>query len=294
MGMKDKLLLSFSGGETSAFMTKWCLDNWQDKYDMVVVFANTGEEREETLEFVKWCDDEYNFNTIWVESLVHHGERTGTTHRIVNYQSASRNGEPFEEVIKKYGIPNQAYPHCTRELKQAPIISYVKNELGWKDFYTAIGIRADEFDRMSDKMDEKKFIYPLCKMGITKPHINNYWSKIPNRLQLKGYEGNCKGCWKKSLRKLLTIAVENPDAFTNMIKWESEYGNYTPESRDEKNAPYTFHRNNLNSIDIIEMAKTGRFRPATDDTIETNYQQSLFGHELDVTGDCSESCEPFI
>jgi hypothetical protein len=34
-----------------------------------VVFANTGQEREETLEFVKQCDDHFGFGTVWIEGV---------------------------------------------------------------------------------------------------------------------------------------------------------------------------------------------------------------------------------
>ena len=48
-----KLSISFSGGKTSAYMTKWLMDNKKQDYDEIVVtFANTGQENEETLEFV--------------------------------------------------------------------------------------------------------------------------------------------------------------------------------------------------------------------------------------------------
>lgn len=54
--MRKKLLVSFSGGLTSAYMTKWILDNLSNQYEMIVVYANTGKEREETLQFVNECD----------------------------------------------------------------------------------------------------------------------------------------------------------------------------------------------------------------------------------------------
>ena len=145
---KENLLVSFSGGETSGFMCDWLIRNKSDEYNMVFVFANTGEENEETLDFVNKCDKDFNLNLIWVEAVVHHGERLGTSHRIVDFKTASRKGEPFEEVIKKYGLPNQNFPHCNRELKLRPIHSYIKKSLGWTDYKTAIGIRYDEIDRM--------------------------------------------------------------------------------------------------------------------------------------------------
>lgn len=289
-----KLLLSFSGGETSAYMTQWCLSNLKDEYEMVVVFANTGEENEETLDFVNKCDEILGFNTVWVEAVVHEG-RKGTTHKIVDFETASRNGKPFEDVISKYGIPNQAYPHCTRELKTQPITSYVRNELGWKDYYTAIGIRVDEVDRIDPKREEKKFIYPLAEyMRATKQHVNAYWSDMPFRLELKGYQGNCRACWKKSNRKLYTIANESPKAFDNMRKWEKEYENYVkPERSTDSKPPFRFYRDNRTVDEIIETAKKLEFRPAEDDSLDTSIQKDIFDEELDVGFGCSESCEPF-
>lgn len=49
------LLVSFSGGETSAYLAKWLLDNKSKEYNMIFVFANTGDEEERTLEFVNEC-----------------------------------------------------------------------------------------------------------------------------------------------------------------------------------------------------------------------------------------------
>jgi 3'-phosphoadenosine 5'-phosphosulfate sulfotransferase (PAPS reductase)/FAD synthetase len=291
---KKKLLISFSGGETSAYMTWWIKNTIYDSYDSIaVVFANTGEENEETLEFVNWCDENLDFNTVWVEPVINHEKGKGTTHKVVNFNSASRNGEPFEEMIKKYGIPNQAFPHCTRELKTQPITSYVKKELGWHEYYTAIGIREDEFDRIDPKFELKKYIYPLVDMNPSdKQKVNYFWSNQDYRLKLKGYEGNCKVCWKKSLRKLMTIAKESPDRFKNFNDWEIKYQNYTPSSRSSKKTPYRFFRNNLSVSDIFKLSEKP-FKYANDDTQDTRYQSSLFEYELDLSNGCEETCEPF-
>jgi len=74
--MKEKYHVSFSGGRTSAYMTKLLLDNWSDRYDFIVTFANTGLEHPKTLEFVRNCDDHFGFNTVWLEAVVQR-ETTG-------------------------------------------------------------------------------------------------------------------------------------------------------------------------------------------------------------------------
>ena len=120
-----RLLVSFSGGQTSGYMAKVIKEAYEDRYDEVIyVFGNTGEEDERCLRFVDRCDREFALGVVWVEAVVHHGSRKGTEHRVVTFDTASRHGEPYEAHIQKYGIPNMAFPHCTRELKYRPIHSY--------------------------------------------------------------------------------------------------------------------------------------------------------------------------
>jgi 3'-phosphoadenosine 5'-phosphosulfate sulfotransferase (PAPS reductase)/FAD synthetase len=162
-GARDKpvLFVSFSGGRTSAYMSKWLIDNVSHLFELCFTFANTGQEHEKTLDFVHQCDKAINMRLVWVEADVQHGKRVGSKHKIVSYATASRNGEPFEEVIKKYGIPNAAFQHCNREMKLNPLNSYrnvVLENLDPCAFGFAIGIRADEADRMSGHA-EKTVLY---------------------------------------------------------------------------------------------------------------------------------------
>jgi len=140
------LLVSFSGGETSAFMAQWLNNHYEELgYENIVhVFANTGLENEETLEFTQRCDEHFGLNIQWVEARVIHEYKKGTSYNRTDFDSAKRNGEPFEEMISKYGIPNQANPQCTRELKGAPISAFGKDWFNGEKHHIAIGIRQDE------------------------------------------------------------------------------------------------------------------------------------------------------
>jgi len=258
-----RLLVSFSGGETSAFMAQWLWRHKRDQYDMVFVFANTGQENEETLDFVQQCSDAFGFPVVWVEAVVDPESGKGTRHRIVDHATASRNGEPFEDVIAKYGIPNRATPHCTRELKDQPITSYARSLWG-ADYDTAIGIREDEQQRINwNRARERRFVYPLLDMvPMTKAKVNFWWSQQAFRLRLKGYQGNCMACWKKSNPKLLTIAKERPEAFKWVRSMEAKYGTFVPATRLQALAergevpklPIHFFNRDQSAVDILAAA----------------------------------------
>lgn len=282
--MTDNLFISFSGGETSAYMTQRALEELAPNYkEVVVLFANTGQENEETLRFVEKCDSHFGFNVIWVEADVNPEMGKGTKFKIVNYETASRNGEPFEAVIQKYGIPNMAFPHCTRELKLKPMTSYMRS-IGWKNgmYDTAIGIRADEVDRIHPNYKDHNFVYPMVTWGMTKPMVNSWWSEQPFRLNLKGYEGNCKWCWKKSMRKHLTLITEHPEWYDFPERMEAQYA---LAGTNKDNTPRVFFRGQKTTKDLRELAKTKDFEPATDDA------QVMYDPQLDESNGCIESCE---
>ncbi|WP_300601996.1 phosphoadenosine phosphosulfate reductase family protein [Niabella sp.] len=297
--MKDKLLISFSGGRTSAFMTWWLLQNMKDKFEMMVVFANTGKEREETLRFVERCDKKFGFNLTWIEAVTHYETGKGVTAKVVNFHTASRNGEPFEAFIRKHGIPNMGAPKCSRELKGYAIRAYARS-CGWKGYYTAIGIRADETHRINIKtMKRNRIIYPLATLiQVTKSDINLFWSKQDFDLELKSYEGNCDLCWKKSLRKLMTIVSENPQ----LVEWwrtmEQHYENFIPDASKNNpkiKPPLRFYRDNMTTDEIVEDA-TYDFEPAIDESkMIDEYKQLAFFNEWydrEESG-CTQSCEAF-
>lgn len=287
--MKPKLAISFSGGRTSAYMAKLCLDKYRDSHEIIVTFANTGQEHENTLLFVKRCDDYFGTNTVWLEAVI--GPKgVGTRHKIVSFETAARSGEPFEAYIKKHGIPNAGCPQCTTRLKTEPMESYLKSRgflRGAKlNYDTAIGIRADEFDRISKRRLTHRYIYPLIDAGITKADVLAFWRSQPFDLELPGeHYGNCVTCWKKSFRKLMTIAVEQPVRFDFFKRMESEHR----KTMSDRGPGRVFFRENKSCLDIMEMAKKP-FELYRDE-IPRSLEQGTFNLDLDIGSGCSESCE---
>lgn len=277
--MQDKtLIISFSGGRTSAYMTRLLLQQRDQWKNVIVLFANTGQEDERTLDFVHNCDTFFDFNTVWLEALVTPEKGVGTSFHQVNYQTASRDGTPFEAVIAKYGIPFTKSPHCTRELKQYPIQAYVRS-LGLKksEYRMAIGIRVDEIDRMSDTAAVNSLIYPLVEHDITKQDVLNWWRGQPFDLDIPEHHGNCLWCWKKSFRKLLTLMDERPDVFDFPERMERLYGN-TGAVANKLGKEIKFFRGFKSVQDLRNMAKEG-------------YNEFIDQHYLDISNGCTESCE---
>lgn len=289
---KPRLSISNSGGRTSALMTKLCLEQYKDTHEIVVTFANTGQEHEETLLFIKRCDDYFGFKTVWLEAVIG-PTGVGTRHRCVTFESASRNGEPFEAYIRKHGIPNKGCPQCTSRLKTEVMESYLKT-LGFKrgkklNYNTAIGIRADEMDRISSVHKKKRYVYPLVRDGITKADVLAFWKRQPFDLNLPGeHYGNCVTCWKKSYRKLMTIAVEQPQRFEFFDRMEKEH----KMTMSDQGKGRVFFRDNKSCQDIIEMSKQP-FELYSDNEKKRNKRKLTIMPDdlLDVGSSCGESCE---
>lgn len=245
------LVIQFSGGRTSAFMTKFLCEYWPDR-EKHICFENTGKEEPETLAFVLECDRRWDLRVVWLEAVVHPDIRKSSTHRIVDFESCSRKGEPYEAFIAKYGIPNMAYTSCTRELKINPLRSYLQS-INLTDYETAIGIRTDEQHRINPVTAAKlKLIYPLVDIiQVNKPWIRNWWSQQEFDLQLpeSGYKGNCDFCFKKSIRSLVSLTRENPRGLDWWEQMENQYGSVKAPLEPRK-----FFRGHRSAADIRELA----------------------------------------
>lgn len=216
------IVCSFSGGRSSAMMA-WILatDPTYSRFKKHFVFANTGRELSATIMFIKNCMWLFNIHVHFIEAEINPTLGIGTSYKLIeDHSKLSFDGEPYEAMIDKYGLPSIALPHCTRELKIVPISKFIKFHLGLSKIncVQAIGFRADEQKRINPK---PQFIYPLNELGITKYDVNAFW-KSPDRapwdLSLEDYEGNCDFCFKKSWPKLKQMSVKHR---SRMLWWNT-------------------------------------------------------------------------
>lgn len=279
------ILWSLSGGKTSSYMA-YMASKHMSEHNNLFVFANTGEEHEKTLEFMHNVDQWLGLGLVWIEAVVNEAGAS-STHKVVDYASASRKGEPFEKVIEKYGIPNQDWKHCNRELKLNPIHSLASEYFNGEPYKTAIGIRVDEPARIGKNPD---FFYPLAsEWAVDKQDVNDFWESQSFTLEIPEHHGNCKTCWKKSDRKLFTIASENPEWFDFFKRMERKHGR-SGYFNNESDPDRVFFRGYRTVDDIFLAAETLGFKKFVQDN---SYQRKLFGYNLDADGGCTESCEAY-
>jgi 3'-phosphoadenosine 5'-phosphosulfate sulfotransferase (PAPS reductase)/FAD synthetase len=221
--VKEPTVISFSGGRTSAYMLYKVLEcgGGQLPIEAIVCFANTGKEDEATLRFVQSCADNWNVEIHWVEF-----RDADPAFERVTFETASRNGEPFEALIKKRNyLPNPVTRFCTAELKIRTIRKYLKS-LGWdhNENMDWVGMRADE-QRRAAKISDKSRI-PLVTAGVTKETIGEFWRNQSFDLELPNMNGvtmhgNCDLCFLKGGAQVLSLIAEKPERAIWWAKMES-------------------------------------------------------------------------
>ena len=225
--INEPTCISFSGGRTSAYMLWRVLQENGGKLpdDAIVCFANTGKEDEATLRFVQKCSYEWDVPITWLEYIP-----DAPGYRIVSFETASRHGEPFEQVIRKKNyLPNAVTRFCTIELKIRPMAKYLV-DLGMAETksegenMSMIGIRADE-PRRAAKISDKSRI-PLFFAGVTKEDVGEFWRSQHFDLELPNINGvtmhgNCDLCFMKGASQILSLIAEKPDRAVWWAKMES-------------------------------------------------------------------------
>ena len=228
-------LVSFSGGRTSAYMLAQILAAFGGRLpdDVHVTFANTGKERPETLRFVHEVGLRWRVPIRWLEWRG--GEKGGVTE--VGFNSASRAGEPFDELIaSKRALPNWQARWCTGFLKVEAMIGFM-TALGHApgSYAEAIGLRADEPRRFEDMVARnvtrgRRCVAPLHTAGVTKADVIRFWlgaaGALPQGfdLGLRDGEGNCDLCFLKGQALKRALIAADPTIAEPWAAWERGAG----------------------------------------------------------------------
>lgn len=252
--------IAFSGGRTSGYMLFHVIEAFNGRLpdDVVVTFANTGREYEETLEFVRDCERNWGVPIRWVEYCRDETKpviKVGSSgsrlligchsFREVTFETASRNGEPFEAIINVKAdfreeakdeppvLPNPTDRWCSGELKTRTMDRFMK-AIGYTEYEVIVGLRADEPGRVRDlyAQETQKIGYycPLYNAGVKEENVLAFWRRQPFDLKLRHdselgtYEGNCDLCFLKRRAKIERILNERPEVFDWWADMERETG----------------------------------------------------------------------
>lgn len=216
-------VVSFSGGRTSAYMLRRILDAHGGRLpdDVHVLFANTGKERPETLDFVRDCAEAWGARVVWLErpALAEGGFRE------VTHATASRDGAPFAQLLEERRVlPNSQIRFCTTELKVRPMKAWMLAR-GYEHWTNVVGLRADEPWRVANGRatagkERWDMAWPLFDAGVRKADVILFWKKQPFDLRLRSWEGNCDLCHLKGLAKRLRIMEDRPELAAWWIEQE--------------------------------------------------------------------------
>jgi 3'-phosphoadenosine 5'-phosphosulfate sulfotransferase (PAPS reductase)/FAD synthetase len=245
--------IAFSGGRTSGYMLWGILDACGGSLplDVVVTFANTGREAEETLRFVRECSERWSVPIRWVEyhrngNPVVNGRGQIGCHdfREVTFETASRNGEPFDAIIrakteyrKEYKdegplLPNLRQRWCSGEMKHRTMDRFMRS-LGYAAYSVYVGLRSDEPTRVADMLAQStrkiEYVCPMARQ-VTEKTVLDFWGRQPFDLglthdpEMGTYMGNCDGCFLKRPAKIKRIHDEHPERLAWWIRKEQETG----------------------------------------------------------------------
>jgi 3'-phosphoadenosine 5'-phosphosulfate sulfotransferase (PAPS reductase)/FAD synthetase len=223
--------INVSGGRTSGMMLHHILERHDGRLppDVFAFFCNTGREMPATLDFVRDMSVHWSVHIQWLE--YRRDPETGRQWaEAVSHNSASRNGEPFVQLLEARGymLPGPKMRFCTEELKMRTVQRWVRDELGWGWHRRYLGLRYDELHRVhrialrnASRRDGHFGSCPLAKARMTKlGHVKPFWAAQPFDLGLAGdWEGNCDGCFLKRQGSLVRMTIDHPD---KMLWWSEQ------------------------------------------------------------------------
>lgn len=255
--LKKYLIVLVSGGRTSGMMARHIQTSKKYlDYEIIYVFCNTGQERPETIDFLKDMVYHWGIPLNIIEGVYSDEVGVGVKSKLVDFETMDMSGRVFSEMIshlnknKWTGVPNQAIPYCSEYLKTRVSHHFAKKIFGTTKYIKALGYRKEDMPKritLAELKEDDSRIAPILT-DFEKPYgnleLNIFYDQQPFKLKIHSKLGNCELCWKKSDMNI----IEAIQYGTRFIDWhadeEEKYGN-------------KFFRNNLSILDLVKMAESG-------------------------------------
>ena len=271
-------VVSFSGGRTSAFLVYLMEQERQRGADVHYVFMDTGAEHPKTYDFIR------NIVSVWGVPITCIRMKAmpmnkGVSYTVIDANELKPDLVPFRDMLKKYGAPDVARPHCSNKMKERPYQKYCKDTFG-KDYITWLGIRADEPNRLGDKKGIR-FLAELT--NASKQDVLNWWADQPFDLGISEHLGNCVFCVKKGLGKVNLALRDEPELYADFLNLV-ESTDVRTEGLKDPEASRNMYRGHQTLRDVA-----GLFPEMT----RAELFEKLKMMRVFDTGTCAESCEVF-
>ena len=210
-------VVNVSGGRSSGMLLHRILDAHGGKLPerCAAIFANTGRERVETLDFVAAMGEAWDVPIEWVEFAYDPEGRGGTKYqaRAVTRETASMNGEPFDAMLGVGWLPSVTKRICTDSLKVETIDRHLwqTRKLTKRQVRKLIGFRHDEPARWKPALYQAcEVAYPMVDAHVTKADVAAFWAGQSFDLGIPSHLGNCDCCYLKPRRNLLETLRAEP------------------------------------------------------------------------------------
>lgn len=261
--MKDlkNIIATVSGGRSSVRLIEHFEKSEKYKgFNKIYVFNNTGQERNETFEFMQKAEEKFGVEIVKIEGVYHKSFEEGVSYRIVDkWDDLDRESNVFSEMIRYKnqgifdGLPNPANPYCSTMMKARPTKKFANDVFGKGNFITSIGFRREDMPKRITWKEielDKKFIYPLITDFINPVDnfgLNRFYEDEGFKLEIHNKFGNCRYCFKKEDEKIIDnirfdIESGNLETIEWYIKHEKKYGQL-------------FFRNKRSIEDLVELAQ---------------------------------------
>lgn len=215
---RKHIVCAVSGGRSSA-VAAILVNKFRKRYkyrSRHFVFANTGMEHPKTIEFLKQLEPLLGGTIIKLEFDF---DDNGYFAKVIdNWSDLSMDATPFRRAIEyenrshNRGLPHVAQPYCSSRMKKNIIRMWAKQHLGTVKYAQCIGYRAEDMPKRISwaEMNElgNAYIFPLLthyKKPVGLKWLDAYWRKMPFRLEIPSFLGNCMLCWKKSDKNLVEV-----------------------------------------------------------------------------------------